>query len=161
MKTPRYKEVIMKFLPFCGKNPSNNATPIKVTANGELKTMHIWEGKWNTLLSESLRNTTAIVLPETALDISDYAIASLRIRSSLDASVTLTLMTDAPNSSGRWACDANGSAITISVPVTNNVMIITADDLPVLNHLKTIQLRVKADDVPTTGTLTVWAYTKR
>ena len=149
-----------KYLPVCGKNPSDLATPVEVTANGELKNVHIWETNKTALLSaEEIRNTTAVVT--NVVDVSDYAITSLRVYNSLDANVVINFYEDATNGMGYWLADKDNLPVGITLAHGTYYMAITPDDIPQLNYLSKIKLRVAAATTPTEGSLTIYVVSKR
>ena len=157
-----------KYLPICGKNSSNNATPIGATNNGELKVIHVWETTQKKIVgSESIRDTSAHVYPPDGtarIDVSDYAITSLRIVSSLDQPATIRFLQDntaVTTQAGGWLADKNGSAFVFVIPTGNTTIIITPEDFPPLNYLRGLRVRIKCDTAPTTGYISIYALCKR
>ena len=155
-----------KYLPICGKNNSQ-AKPIEATGTGELKIVHVWESTLKDICyGQSIRDTSAYIFPaegSARVDISGYAVTSLRIQNGLDQDVTMRFYTDisSATSSGAWLGDKNGTAYTLTIPHGNNIVIITPDDFPPLYYLKGLRIRINCDTAPTSGTFSAYAVCKR
>lgn len=156
-----------KFLPICGKNSNNNATPIGATNDGNLKVAHIWESECKTICNnQAIRDTSAHVFPasdESWVDISGYAVTSLRIISNLDQPCTMRFYSDYGNatSAGSWLADKNGATFTLVIPTGNTMIILTPEDFPPLNYLRSLRIRVNCDTAPTSGAFSAFAVCKR
>lgn len=148
-----------KYLPICGKNPSGNAKAANVSARGDLQTVRVWEQLYRTLSAGSPTTTSAII--STAFDASNYAIVSLRFDNKLDVDLDVTLLEDTTADGGSWLGDASGNAIKFTVPHNSLIMIMTPDDLPVLNYLHYLKLRIQPKTAPTSGHYQIDVMCKR
>jgi len=130
------------------------ARVIQLNGDGALLETHIWNGKRTKIIDESIRSTSAAGYPQEPFDVTGYAINSMRFTNKLDQPVTINIYDDKVG--GGRLKDMDGNYIGFTVPITgNDPMIITADDIPVLNYLNSIRLYCVCATAPTTGTLTV------
>ena len=156
-----------KYLPICGKNSNNNATPIGATNDGKLKIAHLWESGLKTICNnQAIRDTSAHVFPsagESWIDISEFAITSLRIKNDLNQPCTMRFYSDygPATDAGSWLADKNGTAFAVIIPTGSTMIMLTPDDFPPLNYLRGLRIRVNCDTAPTSGTLSVYAMCKR
>lgn len=143
------------------------ARALSVDANGVMHTKHIWESKEKSVcFNQQIRDTDAHVYPASGadrIDISDYAVSSIRIQSSLDQPCTIRFYNDigTSNDAGSWLANANGKAYAFTVPVGNTTIALLPEDFPPLYYLQGLRIRVSCDSSPTSGTLTVSAICRR
>lgn len=135
------------------------AVGISVDADGIVETKRIFENTEVSIIDSAIRASTVLVLPETPIDISEYAFVSLRVRSSLDVAVQINLYADVDTNA--WAVDAYDNPLQINIPVSNRLFIITPEDFPAFNVLTKLKLRIAPASTPTTGSLKIWAVLKR
>ena len=90
-----------------------------------------------------------------------HYITSLRVYNTLDANVVINFYEDATNGMGYWLADKDNSAVGITLAHGNYYMAITPDDIPQLNYLSKIKLRVAAATTPTEGSITIYVVSKR
>lgn len=140
------------------------ARALSVDANGILHTKHVWEAKEKKIcLSQQIRDTDAHVYPangEGQIDISDYAVSSIRIRSSLDQPCTIRFYDDT-GTGASWLANANGEVYAFTVPVGNVTITLLPEDFPPLYYLQGLRIRVSCASSPTSGALTVIAICRR
>lgn len=143
------------------------ARALSVDANGIMHTKHVWEAKEkNICLNQQIRDTDAHIYPangEGRIDISDYAVSSIRIRSSLDQPCTIRFYADtgAPTAAVAWLANANGEVYAFTVPVGNTMITLLPEDFPPLYYLQGLRIRVSCASSPTSGALTVIAICRR
>ena len=97
----------------------------------------------------------------TGIDVSNGGLISLRAGNSTDTPIKATLLFDTSASDDRWMKDVNGNYITFEIPTGESI--ITADDVPALNYLRFVRLRLEAVQAPSdpTKTVTILVYAKR
>lgn len=147
----------------------NNAVAKGVSVNSDGKIVSVAEREWKqdamiVLENSSIRDTNAITAKPSSNDVSSFAYVSLRIINSLDADISVKFYDDFHVTGGSVLEDINGNAIEINVPAKTNAthnMIVTPDDIPALNLLHYLTLRVAAKTVPTSGTLSIYAYGRK
>lgn len=99
-----------------------------------------------------------ITLDATQIDLSNAGAVSLRVRNGLNVAAQIVVCLDYM-SSDVWMCDADGSTIVKTVQANKNA-IITPDDMPTLQWLAKLRIRVKITGETITGNLKVWAVVK-
>ena len=156
-----------KMMKIAGKTSGAVAKGIRVDSDGKL--IVISEHEWTQtelvcLNASEIRDTNVVVAKPTNNDVSRFAYISLRIVNSLDASVSIQVYDDWHVTGGSVLKDINGSTIEITVPAkesaTQNI-VVTPDDLPILNLLHYLTLRVQAKTTPTSGSLSIKAYGRK
>ena len=144
----------------CGKSPSNTAKAFAVDANGVALYKHVWEVEKVTIVNQAISDTSGHLYPEgtTNLDVSDFAMISLRIRNRADVPVNVRIVFN-----GNFIQDINGDVDAYAIDIAaNKQVIITGDDFPCLNVLPGFQIRYQYKTVPTnSGKLEIDLYKKR
>ena len=138
-----------KMMRICGKNPDGNASAIRVDADGNARIKRIWETAEQTVC-ELIRNSDALVEStgeyvkySGVLDVSDWGMVSLRIANNLSVPASIHFQSDYTYSSEKLATNIDGDDVTFTVQ-PNTETIVTPDDLPVLNYLRYIKIRLAA-----------------
>lgn len=155
-----------KYLPICGKNSSNNATPIGATNDGEIKTVHVWETTIKDVCyNQEIRDTNVHTYPANGtmiVDVSAYAITSLRINNGLNQPCKIKFYGDNLNTlAGKYLADINGNPFSFEIPNGPISIVLTSDDFPQLNFLQGIRIAVSCDTAPTSGNFACYVYCKR
>lgn len=156
-----------KMMKIAGKTSSSTAKGIRVDSDGKLIVIskREWEQTALTILDgDQIRDTNAKTAKPTSNDVSGFAYISFRIINSLDADVSIQFYDDWHVTGGSVLKDINGNTIEITVPAkvsaTQNI-VVTPDDLPILNLLHYLTLRVQAKTTPTSGALSITAYGRK
>lgn len=150
-------------LKIAAKDTNGTAKAFLVETDGKTIVSRPWAQERNEIIANvEVRDTTRHSnIGGNVIDISQYPINSLRIRSSLDADVTIGLYNDADATSTSYLASGD-AAVSLVIPANNNyVNIITPEDLPVLNYLKYLKIHYKAASVPTEGSLTIVHYGRK
>lgn len=145
-----------------GKSSNNTAVPFSVDNNGRLNTNHIWEGNMTRVINEAPRSTDAII--SDVVDVSKYALVSLRVVNSTDQNVTLRFYTDIVDSavsSTQYIADKDFQDIGVTIGHGSRSVVLTPDDLQCLSYLNQIKIRASFATAPTTGNLRVYISVKR
>ena len=129
--------------------------------DGAVLESHIWNGKVTELVNQEIRNTSAIGKPDQPIDFSDFAINSLRINNTLDQAVNIRFYQEDVTSNPQQLSDINGNFIGFTVPANKKGIIVTADDLPILNYLNKLRIYMKCDTSPTTGAIQINVVSRR
>ena len=95
------------------------------------------------------------------VDLSDYAVVSLRVINTLGTDVTLKFLGDTGDQDTSWLAGATGVPYEVVKESGNLETVILPDDLPILNYLKTLKVRISTAEAPTTGALNIYAICKR
>jgi len=156
-----------KMMKIAGKTSGSVAKGIQVDNNGKLIVIskREWEQTALTILdNDQIRDTNSKAVKPTSNDVSSFAYISFRIVNSLDADVSIQFYDDWHATGGSILQDINGNSIEIAVPAkvsaTRNI-VVTPDDLPILNLLHYLTLRVQAKTTPTSGSLSITAYGRK
>ena len=73
--------------------------------------------------------------------------------------VTVRFLTDVNTSNGYGFVDTDGANKSITIQPTNGYVVITPEELPLLNYVRYIRLSVKAQSTPTSGVVSAYAVT--
>ena len=156
-----------KMMKIAGKTSSSIAKGIRVDSDGKLIVISKREWEQTALVildGDQIRDTNAKTAKPTSNDVSSFAYISFRIINSLDADVSIQFYDDWHVTGGSVLKDINGNVIEITVPAkvsaTQNI-VVTPDDLPILNLLHYLTLRVQAKTTPTSGSLSITAYGRK
>ena len=152
------------------KADNGNAKAIHSDNNGNVQTGKVWgidEFKLidaleirDTAFHKSFEGAGAI----GAIDCSKYGLISLRVNNTTDQVINMRLCDDTLTGTSYPMLDVNGNTTIIPIPAgTSYWMVITSNDLPVLNYLKYLKVSVyaKGTTAPITGSVSVYAYGKR
>lgn len=148
----------MSIMKIGGKSPSDTAVAVAVDANGCIKVKHIWETVVETLCYEVISDTTAHYYPSpsTNLDVSDFALISIRVNNRTDQPVNLLLA-----DKGNYLLNSDGQYNQITVNAGAKV-VITANDFACLNVIPEFSIRAKFTTAPTnSGRLEIFVNKKR
>lgn len=148
----------MSMIKIGGKSASGNAVPVKVDNNGAVFQKHIWEVETITIVNAAITDNSGHIYPEstTNMDVSDYALMSMRVRNRADVPVNIRI-----TYAGNYIQNANGDPYSLDIAAGGQV-IITGDDLSCLNALPGFQIRYQYNTAPTNGgKLEIYLYKKR
>lgn len=153
-----------KMMRIAGRTSDGVAKPFLVDNNGNVGTTRTWEKTWVTIQENvEIRDTSEHNL--TVFDSSGVPMLSLRILNRLKDSdnngvpVTVRFMTDVNTSNGYGLVDTDGANKSITIQPTNGYVVITPEDMPLLNYVRYIRLSVKAQSTPTSGVVSAYAVT--
>lgn len=153
-----------KMMRIAGRTSGGVAKPFLVDNNGNVGTTRTWEKTWVTIQENvEIRDTSEHNL--TAFDSSGVPMLSLRILNRLKDSdnngvpVTVRFLTDVNTINGYGLVDTDAASKSITIQPTNNYVIITPEDMPLLNYVRYIILSVKAQSTPTSGVVSAYAVT--
>lgn len=153
-----------KMMRIAGRTSSGVAKPFLVDNNGNVGTTRTWEKTWVTIQENvEIRDTSEHNL--TVFDSSGVPMLSLRILNRLKDSdnngvpVTVRFLTDVNTSNGYGFVDTDGANKSITIQPTNGYVVITPEELPLLNYVRYIRLSVKAQSTPTSGVVSAYAVT--
>ena len=142
-----------------GKTPSDTAAGIRVNSDGNLVEEKKWKYAYEKILNaEEIRSTSAVVV--TGGNVEDYGLISLRVYSTLDQPIRIQFYNDTATNGGSSVLNCLNSAWEVIIPADSKMYIITPDDIPFLNYLRYIKLRVVATATPTTGNVTIYLHKK-
>lgn len=144
-----------------GRKEDGTAAAIGIDSNGYLKIKRVWETQTKNIFTGTLSNTTAVTTVSNVVNALEWGMVSLRVNNLLDSAVKIMLYWDNNVDGTEWMKNFNGEYVTFTVPAESQ-MIITPDDLPILNYLRYIKCRINAVTPPTNGkNLLVQAVLKR
>lgn len=151
----------MSILKIGGKNDSNNVQGFGVTNEGYAKTTRFWNTTITQIFSETISDRTVKTTIENVFNCEEWGFISLRFANSTNVKMTCNVYSDMGSSSlQNYLKDNNGNPITFEIPTGQSIL--TPDDLPILNYLKWLKLRIEPNEVPATpNTLTISIYAKR
>lgn len=149
-------------MPIGGKYENDGSpivTGVAVDESGSVISGRKWRNQVVQILEAS--NPTAGTLRSTSVDLSDVGAVSLRINNALNVPIELGIYADYYGEERNYYMrDADGNVITKTVGANKNCLIITPDDVPVLQWLEHLRLGVKINGDSITGTLSIWAVLK-
>ena len=144
-----------------GRKEDGTASALGIDANGYLKIKRVWETQTKNIFTGTHSNTTAVTTVSNVVNALEWGMVSLRVNNLLNSDVKIMLYWDNSADGTEWMKDFNGEYVTFTVPADSQ-MIITPDDLPILNYLRYIKCRINAVTTPTNGkNLLVQAVLKR
>lgn len=153
-----------RMMRIAGRTSGGVAKPFLVDNNGNVGTTRTWKKTWVTIQENvEIRDTSEHNL--TAFDSSGVPMLSLRILNRLKDSdnngvpVTVRFLTDVNTSNGYGLVDTDGASKSITIQSVNDYVIITPEDMPLLNYVRYIRLSVKAQSTPTSGVVSAYAVT--
>ena len=151
----------MSLLKMGGKAPDGTAKAVSVDAGGNVNVTRQWGADVFTVLpATQIRDTNAISTIANAVDVSGYGFVSLRFCNSLGVPVTVMFYGDMNEASDMWMTRPDKSYLSVTIPATD-FTILTPEDIPELNYLRYIKLRIAAKEAPTQGSLIVQVVAKR
>lgn len=151
----------MNILKIGGKNDSNNVQGFSVTNKGYAKATRFWNTTITQLFNETISDRTVKTTIANVFNCEEWGFISLRFSNSTNVKMTCHIYSDIGSSSlQNYLKDNNGNPITFEIPTGQSIL--TPDDLPVLNYLKWLKLRIEPNEAPSTpNTLSVSVYAKR
>lgn len=144
-----------------GKNDSGNVQGFSVTNKGYAKATRLWSTEVTELYQGTVSDTSVISTASTPFNCEEYGFISLRFSNSTDVTFTATIYSDMGSSTlSNYLLDNSGNPITFTIPKGQSIL--TPDDLPILNYLRYLKIRVQANDTPSEPkNLTIQVYAKR
>lgn len=139
-----------KMMRIAGRTSAGVAVPMLADSNGNIGTTRAWKKEWVTIEQNvEIRDTTTHNCP--VIDVSNIPTFSLRILNRLGTPITLNFLSDVTQSNGYSLhnMDSTSKAVTIQ-PVQGYIMI-TPEDVPLLNYIRYLRIAVKASTAPESG----------
>ena len=148
-----------KMMRIAGRTSNGSAVPMLADSNGNIATTRTWKKEWVSITSSAMeiRDTTSHDLDP--VDVSGIPLYSLRILNRLGVPITLRFKTDVNTSNGYGLHNPDATAKAITVAPTQSYIMITPDDLPLLNYVKLLRMTVTASEVPNSGTFEAYMVT--
>lgn len=149
-----------KMMRIAGRTSGGTAVPMLADSNGNIGTTRAWKKEWVTIqTSLEIRDTSSHSLP--VMDVSEIPTYSLRFLNRLGVPVTITFLSDVNQNNGYSLIDSNAVGKSITLQPTNDYIIITPEDCPILNYIQLLRLKVKASSTPSSGTFEAHMVTVR
>lgn len=139
-----------KMMRIAARKDNGTAAAVRSDVNGNVGTVRVWKKTWTTIEENiELRDTNEYKL--AAFDARNIPVMSLRFINRLGVPVTMRFLTDVNTTNGYGIYDKDAAAITITIQPTNHYMILTPDELPILNYLQYVRLAITATSAPSSG----------
>lgn len=151
----------MSMLKIAGNDSNGVARALRTNENGNAQIEHVWKIEEIPVFSSlSIRDTSAHWSPR--IDLSGYAIVSMRIKNTLDSSVRLQCAVDIGGSdSTEYLYSATNSNLNLTLETSTNMKLLTPDEYPWLQYLHYLKFRASCDSAPNSGSLTVTVVGRR
>lgn len=140
-----------KMMRVAGRTSGGTAVPMLADSNGNIATTRTWKREWVSITSSAMEIRDASVHDIDAVDVSGIPMFSLRILNRLGVPITIKFKTDVNTSNGYGLYKTDATAIAITVAPTQSYIMITPEDLPLLNYVKLLRMTVQASETPTSG----------
>lgn len=149
-----------KMMRVAGRTSAGTAVPMLADSNGNIGTTRTWKKTWITIQSSlEIRDMTVHTLP--VMDVSEIPTYSLRFLNRLGVPVTITFLSDVNQNNGYNIVGSDAVSKSITLQPTNDYIIITPEDCPILNYIQLLRLKVKASSTPSSGTFEAHMVTVR
>lgn len=151
----------MALFKIAGRNDSGNASSFSLNDSGEAKVQHQWKFERISLINSqtSIRSTDDIWTD--TIDVSKFATFSLRISSSLDQPVAVNFGYDGSSTNTSYLKNYGGSNIGFTIPSDFvGVRMITPEDIPNLQYIGKIRLKLQCSTAPTSGSVSISIFGK-
>lgn len=149
-----------KMMRIAGRTSGGVAVPMLADSNGNIGTTRAWKKEWVTIQPGlEIRDATVHTLP--VMDVSEIPTYSLRFLNRLGVPVTISFLTDVTQSNGYSLVGSDAVVNSITLQSTNDYIIITPEDCPILNYIRFLRLKVKASSTPSSGTFEAAMVTVR
>lgn len=148
-----------KMMRVAARTAEGNAVPMSADANGNIGTTRVWKKEWVKITDSAIeiRDTSAHDLP--AIDVSGIPLYSLRISNRLNVPVTLSFKSDINLTNGYSLANPDATIKSITIAPSAHYIMITPEDLPMLNYIRYLRMYAKAQSAPESGTLEVYMVT--
>lgn len=147
-----------KMMRIAGRTSAGTAVPMAADSAGNISTVRTWKKEWVTIEEGiAITTTTAYALP--VFDVSGIPMFSLRFLNRLGVPVTVRFLSDINTKNGYNLVDEYASAHSITIPSTDDYIIITPDDVPILNYVRYVRMRIIVQTAPESGTFSAYAVT--
>ena len=143
-----------------GKDNLGNVKAVSIDDKGAVIAKRIWESKMVTVFSGDIRDAEMHNTLNKPVDLTDQGFVSFRIYNSTDKPFTFYIYDDTWIDSSSYIKTLKGEYPQFIIQPGYTV-IITPDDLPLLNYLMYAKFRFKAFEAPTKGAVTIRVVTKR
>lgn len=156
----------MAMMRIAGKKANGTAAGVRVNNDGILNSIRVLDVISPTVILDetALRDTEAIDTTAVECDVYKYPVNSIVIKTSLDAAVNAILQDGSYLANTGYMRKLDGSVIQFDIPAktgqADNYFIITADDLPEIDYIRFLKLRLQAKDTPTEGTIKIMVVHK-
>lgn len=139
-----------KMMRIAGRTSAGVAVPMKASADGDISTTRTWEKSWQEIVTNlEIRDTSSHVLD--AVDVRDIPTFSLRILNRLGVPVTIRFMSDINTTNGYMLTNMDQTTKAITISPGYDYVIVTPEDLPFLNYVQYVRMRVTASATPESG----------
>lgn len=150
----------MSVIKMGGKSDSNTVKSVSVGDTGAVRTEKRWTYETVTLFDKQVSDTTVLDTLATELNIGEMGFVSLHFVNETGVEISFRLLRDDVQGSVLPLYDSAGTFIAFSISDKKHY-IITADDLPVLNYIKLLKLRIQPLAAPATpGNLKIYVRGK-
>ena len=154
----------MNVTPIGAKSSNNTVVGVAADASGNLTTKKVWNNDVELIYEMSSTPSGTSTIWVDPVDLSDCGAVSLRISNGMDVNFTLYFGSDIPNdgTAGHYALkDIEGTDHTLTIPASTNRIVLTPDDVPLLQWINTLNLAIKPASTPSTGAVKIWLVRKR
>lgn len=139
-----------KMMRIAGRTSGGVAVPMKASTDGDISTTRTWKKSWQAIRTGlEIRDVDPHDLD--AVDVRDIPTFSLRILNRLGVPVTISFLTDVNTTNGYALMNMDQTTKSITVSPGNDYVIVTPEDLPFLNYVQYVRLRVRASTAPASG----------
>lgn len=139
-----------KMMRIAGRTSGGVAVPMKASSDGDISTTRVWEKEWIPIETNvEIRDTTSHKCP--TIDVSDIPTYSLRILNRLGTPITLNFLTDVNQTNGYPLVNMDGTRKAVTIQPTAGYIMITPEDVPLLNYIRYLKLEVIASTAPESG----------
>lgn len=136
-----------KMMKVCGKSTDGRAIPLALDNNGAVVVRRKWETLNTNVFGAYVTKTGSF--KSTTFDCSDWGFVSLRIQNNGlegEPTVRFNIYSDRKGAEdGSYLKDINGNNIEFIVP-PKTALIVTPEDLPALNYIQYLTLKVQLAD---------------
>lgn len=143
-----------------GRTSEGIAVPMKASSDGDISTTRTWKKEWIPIETNvEIRDTTGHNCP--VIDVSDIPTYSLRILNRLGKPITLNFLSDVNQSNGYALLNMDATRKAVTVQPANAYIMITPEDVPLLNYIRYLRLQVTASAAPESGIFEAYMVTVR
>lgn len=140
-----------KMMRIAGRTSGGTAVPMAADANGNIGTTRTWKKEWVVITESPMEIRDTSVHDLSAKDVSGIPLFSLRILNRLGVPVTLGFKTDVNTTNGYSLLNPDATSRSITVAPANSYIMITPEDLPMLNYIRYLRITIKATSAPESG----------
>lgn len=144
-----------------GKTVSDTAKGLRVKDDGSVSAVRLLEEIPPTVILDTteIRNTSAIGTTNVECPVYKYAVNAIVVQTTLNAAVNAILMDGSYLANEGYMRHIDGGIVQFDIPAktgsATNYYIITADDLPEIDYIRFLKLRLQAKTTPTEGSIRI------